>query len=150
MTWQPNAATVRLQQIKAKKYRSKDSPTAKPADEPEKEETPAKEKALPKPAKKAIKKKIKPRTKKKAKENRDLAITYGPYLEKHPVCAIQSPVCTHIATCVNHTAGRGIHEVLNQATWEPSCTPCNGYIETHDQWARENGHKISRLANKNK
>jgi hypothetical protein len=90
------------------------------------------------------------RTKKYAKTMRQLSINYDPYLEKHPVCAIQSPICTYRATCVNHKAGRGVNEVLDQSTWEPSCDPCNLYIEGHDAWAREHGHKVSRLTNRNK
>lgn len=104
----------------------------------------------PKTKKKGIrkvsKKKIKSRSKKMEKTVRDLKIAYGPYLEKNPVCVIQSPVCTHAATCVNHKAGRGANEILDKKTWEPSCGPCNSYIEDHDAWARENGHKISRLS----
>lgn len=90
------------------------------------------------------KKYMKPRNKKKAKEYRELGKMYGPYLENNPVCAIRSPVCTYRATTVNHKAGRGKNEVLDQSTHEPSCDPCNFYIEAHHQWAVDNGHKISR------
>jgi hypothetical protein len=86
------------------------------------------------------------RTKKQAKTVRKLRKKYDAYLEKNPVCAIQSPVCTYHAGTVNHKAGRGENEVLDESTWEPSCYPCNGYVETHDEWAQQNGHKISRHA----
>lgn len=89
--------------------------------------------------------KIAKRSKKQKAIMKDLKLAYGPYLAKNPVCAIQSPVCTQKATCVNHRAGRGVKQVLDQATWQPSCAACNSYIESHDAWARENGHKISRL-----
>ena len=88
--------------------------------------------------------KIKKRSKKQVKVMKDLKLAYGPYLEKNPACVIQSPDCTRQATCVNHKKGRGVKEVLDQRTWEPSCNPCNLYIEVHHAWAVENGHKISR------
>jgi len=66
------------------------------------------------------------------------------YLAKHEnqICLIQSPVCRKKATCINHRRRRGAN-LLNEEDWEPSCTPCNLYIETHDAWARENGHLLS-------
>ncbi len=88
------------------------------------------------------------RTKKQAKTMRALAKGYGPYLEKNPVCAIMSPVCTYVATCVNHKKGRGKNEVLDESTHEPSCEACNFYIEAHHAWAEENGHKVSRHTKK--
>lgn len=91
---------------------------------------------------------IKQRSKKGAKTMRKLNKKYGPYLEKNPVCAIQSPVCTYHAGTVNHKAGRGKDEVLDETTWEPACYPCNGYVEIHDEWAQQNGHKISRHTTK--
>lgn len=59
------------------------------------------------------------------------------------LCAIKSPECTKLATCVNHTNGRGAN-VLNEEDWEPSCEHCNNYIEEHHQWAKERGHKKQR------
>lgn len=70
---------------------------------------------------------------------------YPLYLKKRPKCAINSPVCTKISTCVNHTEGRGENEILDQSTWEPSCQNCNLYVEEHHEWARENGHKKQRI-----
>lgn len=68
---------------------------------------------------------------------------YPKFLKTRPFCNIQSPVCTKIATCVNHTRGRGRDEILNESTWEPSCEPCNGYIEQHPSW-NSGKHKKSR------
>lgn len=73
---------------------------------------------------------------------------YGPkvaaYLakEENEMCLIQSPVCTRVATCVNHKRRRG-KNLMNENDWEPSCGPCNLWIENHDAWARESGHLIS-------
>jgi hypothetical protein len=72
--------------------------------------------------------------------NKQLKKIYPVYLKLHPACNIKSPVCLKKATCVNHTRGRGAN-VLNQEDWEPSCIPCNGYIESHHAWAAERGHK---------
>lgn len=70
---------------------------------------------------------------------------YADFLGKKPVCEINSPVCTQTATCVHHTAGRGVAQIMNIKTWKASCDACNNYVEKHDQWARDNGHKVSKL-----
>lgn len=57
-------------------------------------------------------------------------------------CKIQSPVCTQKATCVNHKKRRGLN-LRNEQFWEPSCSPCNGFIESNVKWAMDNGHLIS-------
>ena len=103
---------------------------------------PVKELKTGQKAKKKVK--IKPRSKKMEKTVRDLKIAYGPFLEKNPICAIQSPECTFKATAVHHTRGRGVKEVLDQSTWLPCCSACNGYVEANDAWAREHGFKKSR------
>ena len=64
----------------------------------------------------------------------ELKKKYPRFLKKNPFCNIQSPVCTKVATCVNHTRGRGRDEILNEDTWEASCVPCNQYIESHPDW----------------
>lgn len=86
------------------------------------------------------------RTKKLAKIMRALKKTYPAFLERNPVCKIQSPVCTYHATVVNHEKGRGIKVVMNPEFWTPCCPPCNGYIEIHNEWAEKRGFKKSRLA----
>jgi hypothetical protein len=123
-----------------------DDPTKKAqphAKGPAARKTPAKpSKPAGKPGK--TRSKIKKRSKKQKAIMKDLKLAYGPYLASRPYCLILSPVCTKKATCVNHKKGRGVNEVLDQRTWEPSCVPCNDYIEAHHEWAVENGHKISR------
>lgn len=57
-------------------------------------------------------------------------------------CQIKSPVCTGKATCVNHKRRRG-KNLTNEKYFQPSCGPCNNYIESHSQWALDNGHLIS-------
>jgi hypothetical protein len=57
-------------------------------------------------------------------------------------CKIKSPVCTKKATCINHKKRRG-KNLMNEKYFEPSCGPCNNYIESHSQWALDHGHLIS-------
>lgn len=74
---------------------------------------------------------------------RELKKLYPVFLAKNPVCNIKSPVCTKVATCINHTRGRE-GNVLNVEDWESSCTACNSYIESHHSWAQKRGHKKER------
>lgn len=69
---------------------------------------------------------------------------YKSFLKEKPLCEINSPICTAQSTCVHHTAGRGMNHLMDTNTWEASCDACNHYVEEHDDWAKENGHKISR------
>lgn len=95
--------------------------------------------------KKKVNKYIPKRTKKMSKTFDSLRKLYPIFLSTRPFCKIKSPVCTYLATVVNHTEGRGEDKILDMRTWEESCAPCNIYIEVHDKWARENGHKINRI-----
>lgn len=72
-----------------------------------------------------------------------IAPLYTEFLEDK-LCEINSPECTQTATCVHHTAGRGVAQIMNRKTWKASCDACNYYVEKHDEWARQNGHKVSR------
>lgn len=96
------------------------------------------------PRDKSKKRRLPQRSDKKEETDALLKILIPPYLERYPECDIKSPVCTYFSTCVNHTKGRGENEVLNVATWQPSCHPCNGWIEANHAIARESGHKESR------
>lgn len=69
---------------------------------------------------------------------------YKSFLKEKPICEIRSEVCTGQATCIHHTAGRGMNHLMDTNTWEASCSAYNLYVEENDQWARENGHKYSR------
>ncbi|WP_153799047.1 hypothetical protein [Foetidibacter luteolus] len=69
------------------------------------------------------------------------------YIIDNPLCNIQSPVCTYFSQCVNHRKGKqSIELLLDETYWEPSCIACNNWIEEHDAWARERGHKLSQHA----
>ena len=69
---------------------------------------------------------------------------YEDFIEKKPMCEIQSPECTQAAETIHHTAGRGVKTIMNIKTWISSCSNCNLYVEKHDAWAREKGFKVSR------
>lgn len=69
---------------------------------------------------------------------------YRSFLKEKPICEIKSPVCTSEAACIHHTAGRGMSHLMDTNTWEAACSACNLYVEEHDQWARDNGHKYSK------
>ena len=62
-------------------------------------------------------------------------------------CQIKSPACTGIADSLNHTQKRSPNNLTVLTNLKACCCiSCNGYIETHDAWARHNGHTISRFA----
>ena len=73
-----------------------------------------------------------------------LKSAYPAFLLRNPLCQIGSPVCTKKATVVHHNQGRGINEVLNQATWMACCPPCNAWVEQHHAEAEQMGAKVSR------
>ena len=82
-------------------------------------------------------------SKKRIKENR-------PYKKDMPEdfkdgCRIKSPVCTHKATGYHHAQKTSPLNRNVKKNKIPSCDPCNGYIETHKEWAKVNGFFISRF-----
>lgn len=90
------------------------------------------------------KKEIPKRSKKMKGVIKEVKKLYEIYLAKpeNQICLIQSPVCTKVATVVNHKRRRGAN-IANVKDWEPCCPACNGYIENHTSWAVKNGHLIS-------
>lgn len=71
--------------------------------------------------------------------------TYKPNSEKfrkeNPRCAIHSPVCTRLTQGVHHVEGKVGKDYVDESKWLPACNACNGYIESHSSWAKENGFK---------
>src|SRR6187401_2626133 len=82
----------------------------------------------------------KPQLNKRSEKMKDDMKEYKPivteYLSRpeNQMCQIKSPVCTKKATCVNHKKRRG-KNLTNEKYFQPSCVPCNNYIESHSQWA---------------
>lgn len=90
------------------------------------------------------KKAISKKSDKQKEIDKELKKLYPVFLaEKKFICEIQSPECTKTAVCVHHKKGRGINEVLDVETFMASCGACNGYVESHDAWAREKGFKLN-------
>jgi len=73
-------------------------------------------------------------------------------IEERPVCEIQSADCSQLSTTVHErikrSAGGSIvpGETADRQgqVFDSCCYECNLYIETHPQWARDNGFTISR------
>lgn len=101
----------------------------------------------------APKKRMKKRSKKMAKKMRKLGQINKELLgdktgDPTKLCEIQSPVCTRIATVVNHNQGRDGDNLLDKSKMTRCCPPCNDYIEAHHDWARERGFKVQRHGKK--
>lgn len=60
-------------------------------------------------------------------------------------CRIQSPVCIGFVQGLNHKQKTSPSNRLVKSNLELSCNPCNGYIETHQEWAEANGHWKSKF-----
>lgn len=52
--------------------------------------------------------------------------------------------CCYTSVDVHHKRGRGKY-LLDESTWLPVCRGCHNKIETHPNWAKENGYSESRL-----
>lgn len=65
--------------------------------------------------------------------------------EKGNVCLVNSPVCIKEPVRIHHLKGKSSRELLSDKKYMlPCCDPCNGYIESHTAWAKQNGFKLSK------
>lgn len=60
-------------------------------------------------------------------------------------CKVKSPVCTGKAQGQNHKQKRSPKNLIDINNLENSCNACNQYIENNTEWAKNNGHLISRF-----
>jgi len=60
-------------------------------------------------------------------------------------CVVKSPDCTGYAQGKNHKQKRTEKNLMEDENLEDCCNACNGYIERHPAWAKENGHWVSRF-----
>ena len=60
-------------------------------------------------------------------------------------CKVKSPVCTGEMQGMNHKQKRSPANLLVEANLTPCCNACNQFLEEHTDWARNNGHLISRF-----
>lgn len=88
---------------------------------------------------------------KKSKSTKQQDKIYKPFVKEYlsrpenKYCKINSPVCTKIATTINHLKRRFKAVIMNEKYIEPCCENCNGFIEQFDSWAREHGHLLSKF-----
>ena len=66
---------------------------------------------------------------------------YPLFLQKFPLCQLNTPVCTKIATVIHHSEGRIGTKVTEEKTWMASCVGCNNWVEGNDSDARQMGLK---------
>ncbi|MGZ5302518.1 MAG: hypothetical protein ACXWDO_00250 [Bacteroidia bacterium] len=89
----------------------------------------------------------KPIAPKRAVQNKLYEAKKAIFFASHKKCEINSPECNKDAPLhVHHTNGRENERLLNVDYWMAACDYCNSYIESHDEWARENGFKLSKFA----
>lgn len=75
-------------------------------------------------------------------EDRELKKITNEMLSENNECELKTPVCIQIATCLHHSKRRGVN-LLNKKYLKRSCEPCNGFVESHPQYALDNGLSIS-------
>lgn len=61
-------------------------------------------------------------------------------------CKVKSPDCTGKMQGMNHIQKKSPANITIEKNLTPSCNACNLYIELNTDWARNNGHLISRFA----
>lgn len=87
-------------------------------------------------------------SKKRVEENEVYKPISERFRKEHPMCVIKSPVCTKFTQGVHHTEGRVGSDFTDESKMLPACNACNGYIESHSQWAKENGFKKANYKSK--
>ena len=97
----------------------------------------------PKPAKKI--KPIAPLSKKRVKMQVEYRKIVKAAIEKDNRCTVKSPVCSGFAQGFNHLQKRSPANIILNENLELSCNPCNLFIEENTEWAKVNGHLISRF-----
>lgn len=100
---------------------------------------------LKEPAKKEQLKPIANFSKKREKVNREYRKIVKEKIEANPECVVKSPVCTFFAQGLNHKQKRSPKNLTKESNLENCCNACNGYIESHPEWAKANGHFISKF-----
>ena len=89
---------------------------------------------------------IKPRSKKRIKSDEILSTIRMTKIAEDNICKIQSEVCTGFATVLNHKQKTSPKNRLQEDNLEQCCVACNNWIEINIEWAKSNGHQISRFA----
>ena len=91
------------------------------------------------PAKKSAKKK---------KEDKEVKRVLNELKKISNRCQLQSPVCTGFIEGADHTQKISPKNATNKKNIKGACNACNGYKEQHPDWAKANGHSVSRFDKK--
>lgn len=83
-------------------------------------------------------------SKKQEKANRELGKVVKEKKKDTTICQVKSPVCIGSPVRSHHVAGRIGKRMTDPDKIILACDPCNGLIESQDQWARDNGFKVSK------
>jgi hypothetical protein len=81
-------------------------------------------------------------SKKRAKQQGQYRKLVSEMMEESNLCEMNTPVCTGIATGMQHKKRRGLN-LLNKEYLIRSCDPCNLYCEQYPLYALEHGLAIS-------
>lgn len=60
-------------------------------------------------------------------------------------CEVKSPVCVGRISGLNHKQKRSAKNMKLKKNLQRCCTPCNQFIEENPEWAKKNGHQVSRF-----
>lgn len=97
------------------------------------------------PAPVAPKKAINKVAEKRKSVNKEYNKVKGAILKADGRCKVNSPACTGKAQGLNHKQKRTPANLVKLTNLEACCNACNEYIETHADWAKANGHFVSRF-----
>lgn len=67
------------------------------------------------------------------------------FLENHPKCEGKILGCLNRSTEVHHKRGRVGKNYLDVHTFLALCNNCHRWIETHPDWAKQQGYSLDRL-----
>lgn len=95
----------------------------------------------PKKGKKPIPKK----SEKRKTEDKEYRKLVKELIGKDGRCQVNSPKCTGKAQGLNHKQKRSPKNLLKKDNVTPCCNACNLYIELNGEWAKKNGHFVSRF-----
>ena len=93
----------------------------------------------------AVAEPIKTLSKKREKLQRQYRKQVKEALAEDNRCEVRSPDCTGTASGFNHRQKRSEKNLINKKNLEICCSACQIYIEQHPEWAKANGHQISRF-----
>jgi hypothetical protein len=89
-------------------------------------------------------KKIRKVGKKQAKIQRQISKINKEQRKENPVCQVASPVCIKNPTFSHHKQGRTGKNATDKKKIIQCCNPCNEYLESHPEFAKAHGLKISK------